>query len=127
MTLANNALFAASVVLFLTGLVHSVAGELLIFRRLPKDAGFPPLVGHPQLGRWTVHGTWHLATALALIPAWLLLQLSHDTSRSDDAQRVVTTSAWALLAGAALFLAFTRGRHPGWAALLAAAVLCFVA
>ena len=115
-------LVAAALVIVLTGLVHSVLGELLLFKNITAMQGWPDYVDRFDPGRQIVRVTWHLATIFAWCLAALVWHYAHHTPD----RFVIQTIAAALLASALLTFAGTRARHPGWLALLAAAILCWL-
>lgn len=106
-----------------TGLIHSVLGEILIFRRL-RDGGLVPSLDAPPLRARNIRilwATWHLATVFGWAFAGILLSLAFG---ADDVRALVVNAIVAAhLGGALLVLVGTHGRHPGWIALLAVAVL----
>lgn len=119
-------LVTAGVLALITGVVHSLLGERLIFRRLRAGSLVPTLPAPPLQARhvriqWA---TWHLASVLAWALAGLLLQASRGGAGTHG---VVGASAFAFLAGALLVLLGTRGRHPGWVALGAVGILSWMA
>jgi len=106
---------AAAAIIFATGLLHSVLGEILILRHLPRMQGFPIALGNDLLAKRTVHFTWHLATVFAWALAVLCLTL-HDRYMLD----VISDAMF----GAALVTAvISRALHPGWIALVSAGIL----
>lgn len=117
-------LIAAGVLGLVTGLVHSVLGEILIFRHL-RRGGLVPAMEAPPLRERHVRilwATWHLATVFGWAFAGVILQLA---VAPDDgpAALIMSAAVFANLAGALLVLVGTKGRHPGWIALLVAAAL----
>ncbi|MEG3790011.1 hypothetical protein V1318_07745 [Lysobacter sp. CCNWLW3] len=114
---------AAAIALILVGLVHSVFGEVLIFRRLrkaglvPKEPAPPLQVRHIGI----LWATWHLASAFGFGFAYLLLSIAQGDTAPDPV--IVKAMLFACLAGSMLVLIGTRGRHPGWIGLLAVAAL----
>ncbi len=107
-----------------TGVAHSVMGELLIFRKLRTGTlvpahGAPPLQGRNVRILWA---TWHLATVFGWAFAYILLRLALTPDTSLLAL-VAGASVAANAGGSLLVLVGTRGRHPGWLALAAVAVL----
>lgn len=124
----NPWLVAASAVVFITGLLHSVLGERMIFRHLRRhgvvpDGGTPVLRGFQTRILWA---SWHLATVFGWGLAGLLLWLASPAAQQASAGVIETISASALAAGGGLVLCSNRGRHPGWVALLLAAGLVWV-
>ena len=120
----ETALTVAAGLSALTGLIHSVLGERLIFRHLRQGTLVPQLGAAPLRPR-NIHilwATWHLASVFGLAFAVVLFALA----RSPDMplrELVLHAIAAANAGGAALVLVGTRGRHPGWVALGAVAVL----
>jgi branched-subunit amino acid ABC-type transport system permease component len=119
---------AAAALAFLVGLVHSVLGERMIFRRL-RQGSVIPSQGGKLLGEGHVRilwASWHVLTAfgwgIASVLAWLALQPSNAASQLFITQAVVVS----MLAGALLVFVGTKARHPGWAGLLGVAVLVWL-
>lgn len=121
--------FAAGSLGIMTGIVHSVFGEILIFRHL-RNGGFVPTVGSPPLRERNIRiiwATWHLASVFGWAFAGVLMRLAfspHDTALLSF---VLMAIIFANLGGSLLVLVGTKGRHPGWIALLAAAVFTWLA
>jgi hypothetical protein len=121
----NAWLVAAAVVIALTGLVHSVGGEWLIFRALRRQ-GVVASGGQPVLRGYQTRilcASWHLVTVLGWALAALLLWLAQPAARAASGGVIEQGAALALAVGGALVLWSNRGRHPGWVALWAAAGL----
>jgi hypothetical protein len=113
-------LVAAAVLLALTGIVHSVLGEWMVFRRKQLRAALGQQWG-------IVWATWHIPTALGLAFAlWLAWLAIHAPTAHLLAPHRLGLQLFALGLGgsAALVARATRGRHPGWLAMgLTAALL----
>lgn len=120
----NTWLAVATALAALTGVVHSVFGEILIFRRLPRDAAGNPLQWRSLGVLWA---TWHIASVMGWALAAVLWQLA--TTAEPLALHAYTLNAIAVAYGASglLVLIGTRGRHPGWVALGAVAALILLA
>jgi hypothetical protein len=121
-----NAYFvAAGALVFVIGVVHSVFGERLVFRRM-RAQGFVPTHGGQVLREAHVRilwASWHALTALGWCVAVLLLWLAQP-SQAPFAQSIVAQTAVAsLLVSSMLVLVGTGGKHLGWVALLVAAAL----
>jgi hypothetical protein len=125
----QSLLAIAAVLAAVTGLVHSLLGEWLIFRHLRESAVVPSLPAPPLGGRNVriLWATWHLASVLGWAFAGLLWQLAHSSGAALPASTVLGATTAAFLAGSLLVLVGTRGRHPGWVALGAVAVLSWAA
>jgi hypothetical protein len=121
----NWAFVSAGILMVVIGLVHSVLGERLIFRRMraggriPTNGGSLLREGHVRI----LWATWHLATALALGMAALLVWCAGPAAAPLARSAVPPVIGLAAFAGALLVLVGTKGRHPGWIGLLIAAVL----
>ncbi|WP_408952177.1 hypothetical protein [Lysobacter sp. Hz 25] len=113
----------AAILAAVTGLLHSVLGEILIFRHLRNGSLVPTLPAPPLRERniRIIWATWHLATLFGWAFAGVLLQLALGHPMS--AQLAIRAIVFAYLGGAVLVLVGTKGRHPGWVALTAVAAL----
>jgi hypothetical protein len=116
---------AAAIVATLVGIIHSVLGEILIFRKLRKGGIIPKEPAPPLQARniRILWATWHLASAFGFGFAGILLSLSNSNSMPD--QTVINALLFAFIAGSVLVLIATKGKHPGWIGLLAVAVLVY--
>lgn len=126
--IVNIYFFAAAILAFLVGLVHSILGEKLIFRRL-RDGGLIPTKGGNILGERHVRilwASWHVLTVFGWGIAAVLLRLSLHTSATDLVAFIQNAGAVSMLGGAILVFVGTRARHPGWLGLLAVAVLVWL-
>ena len=122
-------LASAAILAIATGVVHSLLGEVLIFRHLRQSSIVPSLPAPPLQGcniriLWA---TWHLASVFGWVLAGLLWQLAQNPDAGLSASAVLGALAVGFLSGALLVLVGTRGRHPGWVALGAVGVLSWVA
>lgn len=121
-------LAVAAVLATLIGVVHSVLGELLIFRHLRKGT-LVPAGDAPPLSQRHIRilwATWHLATVFGWAFAAVLARLSITPHASLPALLAgATVGAYA--GGSLLVLVGTKGRHPGWFALAVVAALTWIA
>ena len=119
--------FVAAVLASVTGLIHSVLGEHLIFRHLragqlvPTKGALPLRERHIRI----LWATWHLGSVFGWAFAGLLLGLAFGSP--SPLALAVWAIVFAYFGGAILVLVGTKGRHPGWLALLAVASLTWVA
>lgn len=121
-------LLGAGLVMALTALVHSVVGEVLIFRRL-RSGGIVPTQGGPLLRERHVRilwASWHLVSILGWALAAILIAVALSPGHPPPSTWLVKVAIAASLAGSALVLFATRGRHPGWFSLLVAAILAWL-
>ena len=107
----------------LVAIVHSLLGELLIFRKLrtrgvvPTEAAAPLRSGNIRI----LWATWHLASVFGLGFATILFAIA--TGRIAPDPYILHAVIWVFTGGSALVLLATRGKHPGWVGLLAVALL----
>jgi hypothetical protein len=120
---------AAGSLALLTGLVHSVLGEILIFRQLRKAGLVPTMAAAPLRERHIriLWATWHLASVFSWAFASVLLRLAFVAQDSTLIAFILSAVVVANLGGSVLVFVGTKGRHPGWIALLAVAVLTWLA
>jgi hypothetical protein len=116
----------AAVLALVTGVIHSLLGERLIFRHLRLGGLVPALAAPPLQARHIriLWATWHLATIFGWAFAGVLLHWALGEDKPDTI--VANAVAFAYLGGAVLVLIGTRGRHPGWLALALVAALVWV-
>jgi drug/metabolite transporter (DMT)-like permease len=124
----NSLLASAAALAFLVGLAHSVIGEILIFRRL-RQGGLVPTNGGSLLKERHVRilwASWHVLTVFGWCIAAALLWLSLPSSSASSTWFIEQAVVVAMLVGSALVFFGTKARHPGWAGLLAVAVLVWL-
>jgi hypothetical protein len=108
----------AAAVLALTGLAHSVGGEIMIFPRM--RAARTPYTG-------ILWASWHLVTLLGASLCTVLVWLAQPHPPGLVPGYIAGSIAAATLAGAALVFYGTKGRHLGWLALLVVALFTSLA
>jgi hypothetical protein len=130
----NVYLAAAGILAFFVGLVHSVLGEHMIFRRM-RQGGLIPTDGGRLLGEGHVRilwASWHIVTVLGWSMALVLFRLSLSPSPPDAFHVFIAdvfiadVIAAAMLLGSAFVFVGTKARHPGWIGLLGVAVLTWM-
>lgn len=115
----------AALLLIAIGLVHSVLGERLVFRRM-RSTGIVPTDGGQVLREPHVRilwASWHVVTAMGWCIAAVLFWLALPAPKRPDSSVIVKAMVASLLASSGLVLVGTKGRHPGWVGLLVAALL----
>jgi branched-subunit amino acid ABC-type transport system permease component len=124
----NIYLAAAATLAFLVGVVHSILGEHLIFRRMRSSGVVPTNGGSLLLERHVriLWASWHVLTVLGWGLAVALAWLAIYPPPTDGLRFFARTIAITMLAGALLVLIGTKGKHPGWVGLLVVAVLSFL-
>lgn len=121
----NGYLITAGILSFAIGLIHSVFGESLIFRRL-RATGIIPTNGGSVLREAQVRilwASWHLVTVFGWCIAAMLIWLALPTSKAVAQLAIAHTISVSMLASSLLVLVGTKGRHPGWIGLLVVAML----
>lgn len=119
----------AGVLTIITGLIHSVLGETLIFRQL-RTGSFVPASGAPPLRERHIRiiwATWHLASVFGFAFGGVLLWLGLDPSGQSLGKAVASAVVIAYVGASMLVLIGTKGRHPGWIALLGVSVITWLA
>lgn len=120
---------AAGVVALITGVVHSVLGEILIFRQLRSGGLVPAMSASPLRERniRIIWATWHLASVFGWAFSVVLLGIGLAPPNDSLQPLVISAIIFANLGGSLLVLIGTKGRHPGWIALLLVAALAWIA
>ena len=121
-------MFAAGVLALVVGAVHSVLGEVLIFRHL-RSRGLVPATGAPPLRERHIRilwASWHLTTVFGWAFCVVLLRLATLTTEHSLREIVESAIVFAFLGGSFLVLIGTKGRHPGWIGLLGVAALAWL-
>ena len=119
----NVYFIAAASIAFVVGLVHSVLGEMLVFRRL-RHGGWVPTHGGNVLDKRHVRilwASWHIVTVFGWCMGAVLWHLAQPSTTPGATGWVAQAFALAMLAASALVFVGTQARHPGWAGLLAIA------
>jgi hypothetical protein len=125
----QNYLFAAAALSVLIGIVHSVLGEILIFRKLRQgflvpDRAAPPLGERHVRILWA---TWHIVSIFGFAFAAILVRVGTVTAEESLQNIVLTSTGLAFFGASILVLVGTKGRHPGWIGLAATAALIALA
>lgn len=124
----NPYLVAAAVLAFVVGLVHSVLGERLIFRRLrtgrvvPTNGGTALREAHVRI----LWASWHVLTVFGWGMAAVLLWLSFRMLPGGQTAFIQQAIVISMSSGAVLVFIGTRARHPGWVGLLGVAALTWL-
>lgn len=124
----NIYLAAAGLLAFVVGLVHSILGERLIFRRM-RTGGLIPTNGGKVIGEGHVRiiwASWHIVTLLGWLLATALIWLAGLQVPVPNQGLVISAVSLATLASAALVFVATKARHPGWLGLLGVSVLAWL-
>ena len=121
-------MFAAGIVAITTGVAHSTLGEIIIFRHLRDHGIVPTLPALPLKERniRIIWASWHLVTVFGWAFGAVLLLLSSQTNDLAPQKLVINASIISFAVGSFIVLYGTKGRHPGWIALLIVACLIWM-
>ena len=125
----QNYLNCAAALAVFIGVVHSVLGEVLIFRKL-RFRSIVPALGAPPLSERNIRilwATWHVVTIFGFALATILFQLGSATDVLSFRATVLNATGTAFLGASILVLVGTRARHPGWVGLAGVAILVALA
>ena len=124
-----NILSTAGCLAFALGFIHSILGEILIFKRM-RDGGIIPTNGGSLLEERHVRilwASWHLVTVfgwgIGAILCWFSISSSEETAIPSF---VINSVVMAMIAGATVVLVGTKGKHPGWVILITIAILSWI-
>lgn len=120
----NSLFVAAATLAFLTGLAHTVIGEILVFRRLRRGTLIPTFGGDLLLERNVriLWASWHALTLFGWSMGAMLFMLA-AAAPSELAMGIARLISAGMATGALAVLIGTRGRHPGWIAMSLVAIL----
>lgn len=125
----NTCFIAAGTLAFIVGLVHSMLGEIMIFRRMRKPGRVIPTDGGAILLGSNVRilwASWHVLTVFGWGMAAILVWLAQPAARGVVDGFLEHAIAVSMLAGSVLVLIATKERHPGWVGLLGVAMLVWL-
>lgn len=124
-----NLYFAvAGCLALVVGIVHSILGEMLIFRQMRKGT-LVPTDGSPVLKERQVRilwASWHLVTVFGWGFGAILLWLAFPSTQYTVQAFVENAILFSMLAASLIVLVGTKGRHPGWLGLLGIAISLWV-
>ncbi len=110
---------AAAALAVITGSVHSILGEILIFRRMREGKILDE--SHVRI----LWASWHLMTVMGLGFASIILWLALPSEIPRDTF-IELAIIVVMMVSSALVLIATRARHPGWIALLGVSILIWL-
>jgi hypothetical protein len=114
-------LITAAVLIWLTGLAHSILGERYILMRLfRRPDSLPKVLGSTAFTAGTLRFVWHLLTVVWWAVACVVYVLGGGAISRDGLLLVLGTAS---LVSAAFPLYFTRGKHLSWVVFLVAGAL----
>ncbi|MDO6428258.1 hypothetical protein Q4489_14655 [Thalassotalea sp. 1_MG-2023] len=119
-------LIAAGVFAILLGVIHSILGELLIFKKLRHKTVVPTQGGSLLAARQLriLWASWHLVTLFGWSLGAILWTIAFASSSHVDVIGMITYNIAAIMLCSALLVLFaTKGKHPGWVVLTLISVL----
>lgn len=124
----TNYFLIAAILVVIVGIIHSVLGEVLIFRHLRKNHIVPTLAAPPLRERHVriLWASWHIVTVFGFGFGVVLLWLSQSTQHGDFEPFIKTVTIYSMLASSLLVLWATNGKHPGWFGLGAVALFTWL-
>jgi hypothetical protein len=119
----NSYWIISGILLVLLGLAHSFFGEWLIFKHKRKKGSIVPTIVNTDLRQRHLRimwANWHFTTILGWCLAFILIRLGLNPGvlPLEVTLWIIQASAAGTLLGSLLVLFATKGRHPGWLALL---------
>jgi len=120
----NIFLVSTALLAFLTGVVHSILGEILIFRELHASGTKTLGLAVHRVG--ILWASWHMVTVLGWGFGTLLLRLSFSNTEFLAQEDVKAAIFLSMLFASLLVLWGTKGKHPGWLALLGVCILSWI-
>ncbi len=127
----NVYLITAGILCLILGLLHSILGEILIFRPKRKiNELVPTLVTNDLKERHLriIWATWHLASFYGWCISALLIKISLEQNlMSKELLKFITISiSVSMLCSAVLVFVGTKGKHLGWLILTGIGILTFL-
>lgn len=122
----NFLLMSAGCLSIVVGLVHSILGEFLVFKKL-RNGFLVPTTSAPPLRARNIRilwATWHLASIFGFAMGAILIQLS---TMAETPVFIIRSIAFSMFSGSVLVFYATNAKHPGWIGLLVVALLCWLA
>lgn len=121
-------IWAAGLLCFILGLVHSILGEVLIFRNLKKSKKIIPTIVKSKLKERhlrIIWATWHLTSLFGWCIGAILLKVAnkYNIQTNELLQFILTSTTITMFCSSLLVFIGTKGKHLGWAILLTIGVL----
>ncbi|XCF05347.1 hypothetical protein ABI125_11490 [Tamlana crocina] len=119
----NQYIWVAGLLCFILGLVHSILGEVLIFRNLRKSKEIIPTIAKSKLKERylrIIWATWHLTSLFGWCIGAILLKVAnkYNIQTNELLQFILTSTTITMFCSSLLVFIATKGKHLGWAILL---------
>ncbi|AXT54635.1 hypothetical protein D1815_02285 [Aquimarina sp. AD1] len=118
----------AGLLCFILGLVHSILGEVLIFRNLSKSKKIIPTIATSKLKVKhfrIIWATWHLTSLFGWCIGAILLMVAtkYNIQTNELFQFILTSTTITMFCSSLLVFIATKGKHLGWVILLIIGIL----
>ena len=121
----NPYFFLAAILCFLLGIVHSFLGEYLIFNKKRNKGSIVPSKGSAELNERHLRilwATWHLSSIFGWCLGAILIKISLEQNL-EHYDFILQSITYGMFLTSLLVLIGTKGKHPGWIALVLIGIL----
>ncbi|WP_281991678.1 hypothetical protein [Aquimarina aggregata] len=127
----NIYLIISGILCLILGLLHSILGELLIFRTKKKTNKLVPTLvtnGLKERHLRIIWATWHLTSFFGWCIGTLLIKIALDQNlvSKELLKFIIASISISMLCSSILVFTATKGKHPGWIILLGISILTFL-
>lgn len=124
----NQYIWVAGLLCFILGLVHSILGEVFIFKNLRKSKKIIPPITKSKLKERHIRiiwATWHLTSLFGWCIGAILLEVAtkYNIQTNELLQFILTSTTITMFCSSLLVFIATKGKHLGWAILLIIGIL----
>ena len=127
----NNYLLYAGVLSILLGVVHSILGEVLVFKKLRNkhnNSWVTDISELPVRSIRIIWASWHVVTLFGIAIGVILLKFDQVTSEQQTVVELIKLPLFiALFLSALIVIVGTKGKHPGGLVLLIISGLVWLA
>lgn len=119
-------LLIAGLLALVVGVVHSLLGEVLIFKKLRNHTLIPTIAPAPLLEKHVriLWATWHIASIFGWALGILLIKISIGQELASS--EYIQYTGWAMFCSGVLVFIATKAKHPGWVGLCMVGILCWL-
>ncbi|AXT59199.1 hypothetical protein D1816_02165 [Aquimarina sp. AD10] len=112
-------------------MLHSILGELLIFRTKKKTNKLVPTLvtnGLKERHLRIIWATWHLTSFFGWCIGTLLIKIALDQNlvSKELLKFIIASISISMFCSSILVFTATKGKHPGWIILLGISILTFL-
>ena len=124
----NSALAVAGILAIMLGIVHSVLGEVLVFKKLRNRHFYSwnsEIKELPLTSIRILWASWHVVTVFGVCIGVILLLLDQQKTLEAPMEFIKIIIFVSIVIAGIIVLTGTRGRHPGWLVLFIISILIF--